>query len=48
MQSHLDKLGTHVSTLAQGRRARTTAISAVSGELSNLLDEKLSERNLEV
>jgi HAUS augmin-like complex subunit 3 len=40
-------LAGQASTLIQGRRARVSAMSAVSGELISL-DEILSSRNLEV
>jgi HAUS augmin-like complex subunit 3 len=46
-QAQFDLLAGQASTLIQGRRARISAMSAVSGELISL-DEILSSRNLEV
>lgn len=46
-QAQFDLLAGQASTLIQGRRARVSAMSAVSGELVSL-DEILSSRNLEM
>uniref|UniRef100_A0A0E0HQ09 HAUS augmin-like complex subunit 3 N-terminal domain-containing protein n=1 Tax=Oryza nivara TaxID=4536 RepID=A0A0E0HQ09_ORYNI len=46
-QAQFDLLAGQASTLIQGRRARVTAMSAVSGQLISL-DEQLSSRNLEM
>jgi len=46
-QAQFDLLAGQASTLIQGRRARVSAMSAVSGELISL-DEILSSRNLEM
>ncbi|KAJ1258347.1 hypothetical protein BS78_10G068300 [Paspalum vaginatum] len=46
-QAQFDLLAGQASTLIQGRRARVSAMSAVSGELMSL-DEILSSRNLEM
>ncbi|CAN6208426.1 unnamed protein product [Urochloa humidicola] len=46
-QTQFDLLAGQASTLIQGRRARVSAMSAVSGELISL-DEILSSRNLEM
>ncbi|XP_077247987.1 HAUS augmin-like complex subunit [Tasmannia lanceolata] len=48
LQSQFDMLTGQVSALAQGRRARAAATSTISGQLSVLSDDKLSERNLEM
>ena len=46
-QAQFDLLAGQASTLIQGRRARLSAMSTVSGHLLSL-DEILSSRNLEV
>nr|CAB3469590.1 unnamed protein product [Digitaria exilis] len=46
-QAQFDLLAGQASTLIQGRRARVSAMSAISGELISL-DEILSSRNLEM
>uniref|UniRef100_A0A0E0L8S2 HAUS augmin-like complex subunit 3 N-terminal domain-containing protein n=1 Tax=Oryza punctata TaxID=4537 RepID=A0A0E0L8S2_ORYPU len=46
-QAQFDLLAGQASTLIQGRRARVTAMSAVSGQLISL-DEQLSSKNLEM
>lgn len=47
LQSQFDLLVGHASALIQGRKARAAATSTINDQLS-LLEEKLSERNLEV
>ncbi|KAG9446559.1 hypothetical protein H6P81_012687 [Aristolochia fimbriata] len=48
LQYQIDLITSQASLLAQGRRARTSTTSTVSGQLSYLLDDKLSEKNLEM
>ena len=47
LQSQFDLLVGQASSLIQGRKARAAVTSTINDQLS-LLEEKLSERNLEV
>lgn len=47
LQSQFDMLNSQASALNQGKKARVTATSVITGQL-NSMDDSLSTRNLEV